>query len=466
VVAALTSGVSRDGLLADAGVSGLGGYPPLQRRQVANLATAQQLMGCVEMPLPRKGTDLASFATSACAATWPRWLRGIQTPTAPRVRQGATLSRACVCPRRVQEVKALHEFIATHRDELIARTRAKVALRAAPRPTTYELTNGVPLFLTQLGEILEGESQQGSQDGDAMGLSATRHGGDLLEQGFSIAQVVHDYGDVCQAVTELALELQVPISTDDFHTLNRCLDNAIASAVTEYAHLREVTMSGADVRRRGFFAHELRNHLNTATLAFQVVQSGRVGVTGSTVGVLERSLRGLRELVDRSVTEVRLDSGAHHRERLRVANFIEEMEIEGSVHASSRGLQFTVGPVDHELRVDVDRHLFGSAVSNLLQNAFKFTRPSGHVWLRTQSTQYSVSIEVEDECGGLLPGTAEAIFQPFEQRRANRTGLGLGLTISRQAIEADGGRLSVRDLPGKGCVFLVEMPLAGAALGG
>ncbi len=366
----------------------------------------------------------------------------------------------------MREGSALHEFIATHRDELIARTRAKVALRAAPRPTTDEITNGVPLFLTQLGEILEGESKQGRHDGDAMGSSATLHGGDLLERGFTIAQVVHDYGDVCQAVTELAIELQIPIGTDDFHTLNRCLDDAIASAVTEYARLREVTTSGADVRRRGFFAHELRNHLNTATLAFQVVQSGRVGVTGSTVGVLERSLRGLRELVDRSVSEVRLDSGAHHTERLRVADFIEELEIEGSVHATSRGLQFTVGPVDPELRVDVDRHLFGSAVSNLLQNAFKFTRASGHVWLRTQSTPHSVSIEVEDECGGLIPGTAEAIFQPFQQRRSDRSGLGLGLTISRQAIEADGGRLSVRDMPGKGCVFLVEMPRAVAALGG
>ena len=142
-----------------------------------------------------------------------------------------------------------------------------------------------------------------------MGLSATQHGSDLLKQGFSIAQVVHDYGDLCQAITELALDLSVPIGTDDFHTLNRCLDNAIASAVTEYARQRDVDVSGAEVRRQGFFAHELRNHLNTAMLAFQVVKSGKVGVTGSTIGVLERSLRGLRDLIDRSVSEVRLDCG-------------------------------------------------------------------------------------------------------------------------------------------------------------
>jgi hypothetical protein len=146
-----------------------------------------------------------------------------------------------------------------------------------------------------------------------------------------------------------------------------------------------------------------------------------------------------------------------------VADFVEEMEITGSIEATSRGLQFSVGPADMLLHVDVDRHLFASAISNLLQNAFKFTRPSSHVWLRTTSTSAHVSIEVEDECGGLQPGAAEAIFRPFEQRGADRAGLGLGLAISRQAIESDGGKISLRDIPGKGCVFIVEMPLATSA---
>jgi hypothetical protein len=130
----------------------------------------------------------------------------------------------------------LHDFITRYRNELIERTRAKVALRTAPRATTHEL-NGIPLFLTQLAAILEKESAQDSGDGSEMGLSATQHGGDLLKEGFSIAQVVHNYGDLCQAVTELALELRLPLGIEDFHTLNRCLDNAIANAVTEYARL-------------------------------------------------------------------------------------------------------------------------------------------------------------------------------------------------------------------------------------
>jgi signal transduction histidine kinase len=353
---------------------------------------------------------------------------------------------------------SLQDFISTHREEIIERARAKVASRNAPLATSHELLNGVPLFLTQLGSILEQEAARSLPDGLEMGKSATQHGGDLLQQGFSIAQVVHDYGDVCQAVTELAVELRVPIATEDFQTLNRCLDNAIASAVTEYSRERGQNASEAEARRQGFFAHELRNRLSAAMLAFQVVKTGRVGVSGSTIEVLERSLQGLRDLINRSVSEVRLSAGAHLREKLHLAQFIEEVEIDASLEASNRGIQFRVEPVDADLLVNVDRHLFTSAIANLLQNAFKFTRPSSRVCLRTRATEDHVLIEVEDQCGGLPPGAAEAIFQPFEQWGADREGLGLGLAISRQAIEANGGTISLRDMPGEGCVFVVEVP--------
>jgi signal transduction histidine kinase len=314
--------------------------------------------------------------------------------------------------------------------------------------------------LEQLVHILKLTPLQSVPDDPEMGMSATRHGNDLLKQGFTIAQVVHDYGEVCQAVTDLALDLDAPINTVDFQILNRCLDYAIASAVTEYARQHDVDVSGAEIQRKGFLAHELRNHLHTAELAFDALKSGKVGVTGSTIGVLERSLHGLRDLIDRSISDVRLAAATHQKERIGVALFIERMGVDALVDATNRGLQFTVAPVENGLFLEVDRLLFASAVSNVLQNAFKFTRPAGHVWLRTGSTPDRLFIEVEDECGGLLPGAAEAVFQPFEQRGADRAGLGLGLAISRQAIESDGGRISLRDIPGKGCIFTIEMPLA------
>ena len=355
----------------------------------------------------------------------------------------------------------LHDLIATHRDEIIDRARAKVASRDAPLATSRELAHGVPLFLTQLGNILRQEAARSAQDGWEMGESATQHGRELLQHGFSIAQVVHDYGDLCQAITELALARRLPIATKDFHTLNRCLDNAIASAVTEYSRERASDVSAAKARRQGYFVHELRNRLTAATLAFQVVKSGRVGLSGSTIEVLERNLRELRDLINRSISEVRPTMGSFPRERMPLAKLIEEMEIDASLGASARGLQFRVERGEVDVVVDVDRPLFTSAISNLLENAFKFTRPSSQVCLRAYAKGADrIVIEVEDECGGLPLGAAEAIFRPFEQWGSDRSGLGVGLAISREAIEAHRGTLSVRDIPGQGCVFIVEVPRA------
>ena len=181
----------------------------------------------------------------------------------------------------------LHQFVETHREEIIARCRAKVALRSVPPPTEVELLDhGVPLFLDQLVAALRSSGTLNHE----ITNSAILHGRDLLRQGFTVAQVVHDYGDVCQSVTDLAMELNAPISTDDFRTLNRCLDDAIAGAVTEFGRVRN--QSGIDgeaargSERLGFLAHELRNLTHTALLAFEALKTGSVGVAGNTGTVL------------------------------------------------------------------------------------------------------------------------------------------------------------------------------------
>ncbi len=108
-----------------------------------------------------------------------------------------------------------------------------------------------------------------------MGDAATKHGRELASHGFTIDQVVHDYGDLCQAITELAFEKDAPFATKEFHTLNRCLDNAIADAVTEFTYQRDFVTADKqedDLNQRlGVFAHELRNLLGSATLALTAV---------------------------------------------------------------------------------------------------------------------------------------------------------------------------------------------------
>ncbi len=78
--------------------------------------------------------------------------------------------------------------------------------------------------------------------------------------------------------------------------------------------------------------------------------------------------------------------------------------------------------------------------------------------LRAVCSANRVLIEVEDQCGGLPPGKPESLLRPFHQQGADRTGLGLGLSICMKAAHAISGELRIRDLPGKGCVFSIDLP--------
>lgn len=353
----------------------------------------------------------------------------------------------------------LSEFIQIHRDEIIKRCRAKVATRSVPPPTSAEIDHGVPLFLDQLVTALRSGGPKLMTD---ISNSAVLHGKDLLRQGFTVSQVVHDYGDVCQSVTDLAMEMNAPISTDDFRTLNRCLDDAIAGAVTEFGRGRNQSSIDSEAargtERLGFLAHELRNLMNTAIIAFEVLKTGNVGVAGSTGKVLHRSLVGARDLIGRSLAEVRLTHGIENMERVLVSQFIDELVPAAQMEADARKLTLTVPAIEPGLAIEADRQVLAAVVINLLQNAFKFTRPQSAVTLRVGASAERVLIEVEDECGGLPEGNTDDLFRPFEQRSANRTGLGLGLAFSRWGAEANNGRLYTRNLPDKGCVFTLDLP--------
>jgi signal transduction histidine kinase len=354
----------------------------------------------------------------------------------------------------------LFEFIEANRETIIARSRERVRGRQWPSVGVGELEHGVPLFLTQLTETLRLESTGAPFPDGAIGLTATRHGAELLKRGFTVSQVVNDYGDICQVVTELAVAQAAAITIDEFQTLNLCLDTAIAGAVTEHARMTEQTRSAEEIERLGHAAHEMRDTLNTAILGFHMLKRGAVAINGSTGAVLGRSLMTLRDLIDRTLSEVRLEAGKQRRERVPVVTFIDEIAASGMLHSEYRLIDFTVTEVDPSLAVDADPQLLSSAVMNLLHNAFKNTPPGGRVELRAHGVGGRLLIEVADACGG-IPESKGDLFQPFGERRGlDRSGLGLGLSIARKSVRAHGGDISIQNTPGKGCVFVINLPLA------
>ncbi len=373
----------------------------------------------------------------------------------------------------------LYEFLEANREALIARCRAKVANRPAPRPSDGELQYGIPLFLDQLIKALRLQETAGTAAAQQVSFTlsalhpgrqastpsstAAKHGNELLRKGFTVDQVVHDYGDLCQAVTEMAVEQRTSVTPDEFRTLNRCLDDAIADAVSEFGRQRDQLVADASTyamnEHLGFLAHELRTLIGTAIFAVAAIKRGDVGIAGATGAVLDRSLIALRDLVDRTLVEVRLSVGIpERREHINVAEFIAHVQVAATMEAATRDLEVAIAPIEEGLAVDADRQTLTSAAANLLENAVKFTRPHGRISLRAYGAADRILIEVEDECGGLPPGQEEAIFRPFAQSAPDRTGLGLGLPISRRGVEANGGKLYVRNLPDTGCIFTIDLP--------
>ena len=186
----------------------------------------------------------------------------------------------------------LHEFLTSNRQLLISRCREKVAKRFEPTETPATIDHGVPLFLQQLVETLRDEQNTDIRSVDSepapapteIGRAAALHGAELLRQGFSVDQVVHDYGDVCQSVTALAVEQEVPISTDEFRTLNRCLDNAIADAVASFGSARQTSIDRqAETlqQRLVVFAGEHRRLIEIAIQSLAAVKTGNIGISGA-----------------------------------------------------------------------------------------------------------------------------------------------------------------------------------------
>jgi signal transduction histidine kinase len=371
----------------------------------------------------------------------------------------------------------LHDFLLANRDTLLDRCKTRIAQRATPKAATGMAQHGIPLFLDQLIRTLEAEeASQGAisarvsgasggkvPERSEIGASAARHARELSQQGFSFDQMVRTYGDICQAITELAVEETAAINAVEFKTLNRCLDNAIADAVTEFAYQQESLAMvrgslAADARQRAL-SQELRNHLQSATLAIAAIKTGDVGLNGVTGSILDLSLAAMRNVLDRPVPLVAATVGLplNHRP-IGLADFITEIKTFTAPEALARRCVLTVPEVDAGLAVDADRDMLFSVVGSLLENAFRFTHPRSEVVLSAYSAGDHILIDVADNCGGLAPDGAEKVFLASKREDDDRPAFRHGLAACRRLIGMNGGALDVRDAPGTGCIFTIKLP--------
>lgn len=356
----------------------------------------------------------------------------------------------------------LHEFISNSKAEVLRRCLGRLK-SDHPDRSDEALLNGLPSFVDEVVRSLRRNSGLEEAESDersaarikAQSDAATSRGTTRRSQGFEIGRVVRDYGLVCEMVNQVAEEQGLLFDSTEHKILNVSIDDATAIAIEAFAAGTADAVRAEKVELFGFLAHEIKNAVGSAALAFDLIRLGRVAPDGSTAEIVRRALWRIRLLATQTLADAQLRSGVQTRtESVRLADLFAEVVSES---APERGIRIEV-QVDPALVVDADPRLLVSAVGNLVHNGLKFTRDGGTVVLRATATGGSVAIEVEDHCGGLSEGTAEALFQPFTQGSPARGGVGLGLTIARRAVEAHGGTLSVRNLPGAACVFRIELP--------
>jgi signal transduction histidine kinase len=326
----------------------------------------------------------------------------------------------------------------------------------APASKDDELAADFHTVIDEIVRALERDAGLGAQSPlPGKSAAASEHGGRRQRRGVAIHKIATDFGTISDTVGELAARQGFSFAAREYQIFDSCVDTAIASALEQFSTQARRQHEDDTAQRIGFLAHELRNALSSARMSFLMLKAGQVGVQSKTADILERALRRLENLIGHTLLAVRLHAGKKPElKRMRVVDLFTDVE---ETTVPERNIHVSVD-ADPELVVDADEVLMISALSNLLQNAYKFTKRGGQITLRARAAEHPfIMLEVEDQCGGLPSGVHEDLFKPYVQQGQNRSGLGLGLSITREAVAAHGGDLSVQDLPGQGCIFRIML---------
>jgi hypothetical protein len=352
------------------------------------------------------------------------------------------------------------ELIARNRHEVVRLWMEKVAGLQDGGLTRDQLLDTMHLFIDEiLVALREGEGHLAEHQRSSV---AREHGFQRQQLQQPLPMLIREYGLFLEAVVECAEGQGHELPARGLVELSRHLYTGAAEAAGEFVRRHEAERQRRDFERFAFIAHELRNPLSSVKLGWETIQRRGGQATGRIADTVTRNLARVTELIDQSLVEVRLQGIASgdgiDAEALDVRDLLRDAEQESTADAEAKEIAIEVSA--EGAAVKGSARLLRSAVTNLLRNAVKFTRAGGRVHLRSRVVEGRVLVEVEDECGGLPPDKAERVFDAFSQAGQDRSGFGLGLAIAKQAAEAHGGTIIVKNLPDKGCVFVLDLPPA------
>lgn len=349
----------------------------------------------------------------------------------------------------------LHEFLTVKRAEIISRWTQSIRHVAPESITRIELVDHLPGFLDEVTTWLR-RSRAPTVPTD----TAAEHGTQRFGLGFNLSALVREYGLLHKCIVEMTNEAKLKISSADFIILFDCLLLGITDAVIQYSAEKEADQHRQSNEHFAFIAHELRNPLTAAMLSLGSLQTRKLLPETRHVEILQLSLNRMNDLIERTLDTAAVGAGMDLvRRPSSVRSLVAEASFEALVHAEEKEVILDIQKSGDE-EINIDYRLILSALSNLIRNAVKFTRSDSTVHVRWHEADGQMHIEVEDQCGGLPPGKSEKLFTSFVQAGTDRSGFGLGLAIAKQAAEAHGGSIQVRNIPDRGCVFSLVVPAA------
>ncbi|MDB4969285.1 MAG: Sensory box histidine kinase/response regulator [Myxococcales bacterium] len=347
----------------------------------------------------------------------------------------------------------LAELVAQQHDALLERFVGEARkFPEAEGVDRVELIDSMSFFLDDVVAALAGETRIARGDS-----AAGSHGVERLRLGFRIDRVVREYALIGQLILEMAAAREVQPTPQEQVLLLRTVSDGAAIAASEYMRRRESDVAAREAAHAGFLAHELRNSLASARFAFDVLRRRVAGDVVSLVNIVDASLRQANQHLDDALAGARLRGGVVSSVPVFLGLMIDEIATEITPQASEKRLALEID-ADRRLELTGDPRLIRSALTNLMQNAVKFSRPGGKVQVRARAHAGEMIVDVEDACGGIAADKIDRIFAPFEQAGSDGSGFGLGLVIARDSAEAQGGSLRVQNVPDRGCVFTLSLP--------
>jgi signal transduction histidine kinase len=353
----------------------------------------------------------------------------------------------------------LRLVLAEDRDEILRRFEERFREEQGSSLSASTIRNHLPQFLDRVVAALD--EVEGVTPGEDAADAAASHGAQRQGLGVDIKMLVREYGILRDVVLELLIERAQPVDLREFRLWSAQIADAASEAVSRYARERDSELMQSRANEVAFLAHELRNQLTVAVASVSWLRRRPREATEALL-TIDATLQTMSSMLDRELMSERLrvvEAGAAlHLEPIDAERMMGDVRSMYAPLAATRGVSIVAEADPGHTRLRADRRLLQSALSNLVGNAIKFTRDGGEIVVRLRSSKGMVGFEVEDSCGGLPPDALVRISTPWVQLGTDRSGFGLGVAIARRATEAHGGTLTIRDLPGKGCIFTMEVP--------